>query len=141
MTKICKTDKNNLIDLFFKVSCPKSKTSRIIGATVKKGLSILAAAHSPAKLRPKNADIPLEGACEGSLACSTCHVILDKNLYPKTGNPSDKEYDLLDSAFNPTSRSRLGCQVIIDGNFKDKIIEIPKATKNFAVDGFFQKHH
>ncbi|KAG0459698.1 hypothetical protein HPP92_022826 [Vanilla planifolia] len=65
------------------------------------------------KLLMKN-DIELEGACEGSLACSTCHVIvMDVGYYNKLEDPTDEENDMLDLAFALTETSRLGCQVII----------------------------
>ncbi|KAI5168395.1 ferredoxin-2, mitochondrial [Pancytospora epiphaga] len=79
--------------------------------------------------------IPLEGACEGSLACSTCHVIVDKAIF----NPdevSDRENDLLDVAYGPKPTSRLGCQVVVSKKMKDRIFEIPRCTRNLAVDGY-----
>ncbi|KAI3802781.1 hypothetical protein L1987_30924 [Smallanthus sonchifolius] len=67
------------------------------------GMSMLEAAHQN--------DIELEGACEGSLACSTCHVILmDVEHYNKLEDPTDEENDMLDLAFGLTETSRLGCQ-------------------------------
>ncbi|KAJ0924625.1 putative biotin synthase, ABC-type xenobiotic transporter [Helianthus annuus] len=69
------------------------------------GMSMLEAAHQN--------DIELEGACEGSLACSTCHVIvMDVEHYNKLEEPTDEENDMLDLAFGLTETSRLGCQVI-----------------------------
>nr|CAD1827282.1 unnamed protein product [Ananas comosus var. bracteatus] len=69
------------------------------------GMSMLEAAHEN--------DIELEGACEGSLACSTCHVIvMDVGYYNKLEDPTDEENDMLDLAFGLTETSRLGCQVI-----------------------------
>ncbi|KAG8056867.1 hypothetical protein GUJ93_ZPchr0002g23746 [Zizania palustris] len=69
------------------------------------GMSMLEAAHEN--------DIELEGACEGSLACSTCHVIVtDVNYYNKLEDPVDEENDMLDLAFGLTETSRLGCQII-----------------------------
>ena len=56
-------------------------------------------------------DIDLEGACEGSIACSTCHVILSPEHYDLLPEPSDDENDMLDMAFGLTDTSRLGCQV------------------------------
>lgn len=85
--------------------------------------------------------IELEGACEGSLACSTCHVILDKKVYDSLDEPSDREYDLLDQAHMPTSTSRLGCQVKCDRRLENAIVKIPKATRNMAVDGYKPKPH
>ena len=55
-------------------------------------------------------DIDIEGACEGSLACSTCHVIVDTEWYDLLKEASEDEDDMLDLAFNLTQTSRLGCQ-------------------------------
>lgn len=97
------------------------------------GKSLLEVAHAN--------KIELEGACEGSLACSTCHVILDKKVFNKLEEPSDREYDLLDQAYKPTPFSRLGCQVRVDQRLNDAIIRIPKATRNMAIDGYKPKPH
>ena len=61
----------------------------------------------------KNYDLDLEGACEASLACSTCHVILPQNIYSELEDPVEEEEDLLDLAFGLTGTSRLGCQVFV----------------------------
>ncbi|XP_064861822.1 adrenodoxin-like, partial [Oncorhynchus nerka] len=53
------------------------------------------------------------GACEGTLACSTCHVILDQKGYDQLGPIIDEENDMLDLAFGLTDMSRLGCQVCL----------------------------
>ncbi|KAM0672145.1 adrenodoxin-like ferredoxin [Ordospora colligata] len=97
------------------------------------GDSVLETAH-------KNG-IELEGACEGSLACSTCHVILGESVYKKLKEPSDKEYDLIDQAFGSTRTSRLGCQVQISKDLEQTTFIIPRATRNMAVDGFKPKPH
>ena len=55
----------------------------------------------------------IEGACEGTLACSTCHVVLDPELYEELGEPDDEEQDMLDLAAGLTDTSRLGCQVLV----------------------------
>ena len=60
----------------------------------------------------KRYDVELEGACEASLACSTCHVILPQEVYDELPPASDEEEDLLDLAFGLTATSRLGCQVL-----------------------------
>lgn len=62
----------------------------------------------------KENDVELEGACEASLACSTCHVILPSEVYSKLPAAKDEEEDLLDLAFGLTGTSRLGCQVVVD---------------------------
>ncbi|KAL6134753.1 hypothetical protein ACLB2K_066981 [Fragaria x ananassa] len=91
------------------------------------GMSILEAAHEH--------DIKLEGACEGSCACSTCHVIVrDMEYYNKLEDPADEENDMLDLAFGLTETSRLGCQVIATPELDGICLELPAATRNFAVD-------
>ncbi|KAL5699233.1 Adrenodoxin-like protein 2 [Ranunculus cassubicifolius] len=98
------------------------------------GMSMLEAAHEN--------DIELEGACEGSLACSTCHVIvMDVNYYNKLEDPSDEENDMLDLAFGLTETSRLGCQVIAKPELDGIRLALPPATRNFAVDGHVPKPH
>ncbi|XP_062091210.1 uncharacterized protein LOC133797347 [Humulus lupulus] len=98
------------------------------------GMSMLEAAHQN--------DIELEGACEGSLACSTCHVIvMDMEYYNKLEEPTDEENDMLDLAFALTETSRLGCQVIAKPELDGVRLAIPAATRNFAVDGYVPKPH
>ncbi|CAA7054606.1 unnamed protein product [Microthlaspi erraticum] len=98
------------------------------------GMNILEAAHQN--------DIELEGACEASLACSTCHVIvMDTEYYNKLEEPTDEENDMLDLAFGLTETSRLGCQVIAKPELDGVRLAIPSATRNFAVDGFVPKPH
>lgn len=98
------------------------------------GMSMLEAAHEN--------DIELEGACEGSLACSTCHVIvMDMEYYNKLEDPTDEENDMLDLAFGLTETSRLGCQVIAKPELDGLRLALPSATRNFAVDGYVPKPH
>ncbi|KAK4525912.1 hypothetical protein GAYE_SCF56G6412 [Galdieria yellowstonensis] len=85
-------------------------------------------------------DIDLEGACEGSLACSTCHVYLDEQSYNKLPEPSDDENDMLDLAFGLTEYSRLGCQVVASPELDGMVITLPPATRNMMVDGHVSKH-
>ena len=58
---------------------------------------------------------PLEGACEGQMACSTCHVIIAAQDWPKLPPASEEEEDLLDLAPHVTRHSRLACQIWLDG--------------------------
>lgn len=76
-----------------------------------------------------------EGACEGSIACSTCHVILTPEFYDKLLEPSDDENDMLDMAFGLTDTSRLGCQVQLTKDLDGMIVTLPSATRNMFVDG------
>lgn len=90
------------------------------------GLSVLEIAHDN--------DIDLEGACEGSLACSTCHVIVDEADYARLEPASEEEEDMLDLAFGLTPTSRLGCQIIMRDNLNGLCCKLPAATRNMAVD-------
>ncbi|PPR02762.1 hypothetical protein CVT24_002265 [Panaeolus cyanescens] len=91
------------------------------------GDDILAIAHEY--------DIDLEGACEGSVACSTCHVILPESYYDLLPEPEDDENDMLDMAFGLTDTSRLGCQVIMTKELDGIECRLPSATRNMFVDG------
>ncbi|KAG0335004.1 hypothetical protein BG000_007873 [Podila horticola] len=75
-------------------------------------------------------DIDIEGACEASLACSTCHLILDEDYYGKLEEPTDEENDMLDLAFGLTDTSRLGCQVLMNKELDGIIAKIPSMTRN-----------
>jgi ferredoxin, 2Fe-2S len=98
----------------------KDGTEKIVDAPI--GLSILEIAHQN--------DIDLEGACEGSLACATCHVIVDEEFYHKLKSPSDAEEDMLDLAFGLTHTSRLGCQIIVSEELDGIRVRLPSATRN-----------
>ncbi|KAM0753105.1 ferredoxin [Meredithblackwellia eburnea MCA 4105] len=80
-------------------------------------------------------DLDIEAACEKSVACSTCHVILEPDVYDALEEPSDDENDMLDLAFGLTDTSRLGCQVKITKDMDGTTITLPSATRNLRVDG------
>ncbi|PNH12869.1 2Fe-2S ferredoxin [Tetrabaena socialis] len=87
-------------------------------------------------------EIDLEGACEGSLACSTCHLIFeDEDFYKKIAEPTEDEQDMLDLAFGLTDTSRLGCQVLACKELDGVRVRIPSASRNFYVDGHKPKPH
>lgn len=88
------------------------------------GLSILEIAHQN--------KIDLEGACEGSLACATCHVILDKKYYDMLDPAEEAEEDMLDLAFGLTHTSRLGCQIILTEEMDGIRVRLPSATRNIS---------
>ena len=90
------------------------------------GLSVLEIAH-------RN-HIDLEGACEGSLACSTCHVIVDPEWYKKLAEASEDEEDMLDLAFGLSHTSRLGCQIKMTEALDGLTVRLPAATRNMMVD-------
>lgn len=89
------------------------------------GTTVLEAAH--------NNDIDLEGACEGSLACSTCHVIVDKKYYDMLESPSEDEEDMLDLAFGLTPTSRLGCQITMTKELDGLTLVVPDETRNVSL--------
>jgi ferredoxin-2, mitochondrial len=77
----------------------------------------------------------LAGACEGSVACSTCHVILSPEHYDILPEPEDDENDMLDMAFGLSDTSRLGCQVRLTQKLDGMTATLPAATRNMFVDG------
>lgn len=72
-----------------------------------------------------NVDIDGFGACEGTLCCTTCHLIFKQDDYEKVGKPSDEELDMLDLAYGLTDTSRLGCQVILKKEFDPLEVQVP----------------
>jgi ferredoxin len=74
---------------------------------------------------------PLEGACEGVMACSTCHVIVDKADFEELPKASDEEEDLLDLAAHATRTSRLACQIILTEGMETLDVRIPAGSKNW----------
>jgi ferredoxin len=77
------------------------------------------------------ANQPLEGACEGVMACSTCHVIVDRFDFEKLPRASDEEEDLLDLAAHATRTSRLACQIILTKDMDTLDVRIPAGAKNW----------
>ncbi|KAL1664940.1 ferredoxin [Schizophyllum commune] len=115
-----------------KVHFKDSKGNLIKTVEAMEGDDILSIAHEY--------DIDLEGACEGSIACSTCHVILPEEYFDKLPEPSDDENDMLDMAFGLTDTSRLGCQVQLTKDLDGMTITLPAATRNMFVDGHKPSH-
>ena len=82
-------------------------------------------------------DLEMEGACGGSCACSTCHVIvLDDEYYNKMPEPEDDENDMLDLAFGLTETSRLGCQVTMTKELDGLRVRLPAMTRNLQASDF-----
>ena len=77
--------------------------------------------------------IDLEGACEGSLSCSTCHLIIAPEWYGKLPEVSDDEADMLDLASGLTRTSRLGCQVVMKTEWDGMEVRLPAAVRNMAL--------
>ena len=74
---------------------------------------------------------PLEGACEGVMACSTCHVIVDREDCDKLPPASEEEEDLLDLAAHAARTSRLACQIILTEDLQSLSVRIPSAATNW----------
>ena len=81
------------------------------------GLSVMEVAHLHG--------IALEGSCEGSLACATCHVIVDAAWFDKLNPASENEEDMLDMAFGVTATSRLGCQIRMSDELDGLTVTLP----------------
>ena len=75
-------------------------------------------------------DIDIEGACEGSLACSTCHIIVAPVDYGRLAGASADEEDMLDLAFGLTATSRLGCQIIMAEEIDGLTVSLPGVITN-----------
>ncbi|MBI4184677.1 MAG: 2Fe-2S iron-sulfur cluster binding domain-containing protein [Proteobacteria bacterium] len=103
---------------------PKTGERREVDAPL--GLSVLEIAHRHG--------VDIEGACEGSLACSTCHVIVEPRFFDRLSEPSEDEEDMLDLAFGLTPTSRLGCQIIMTDDLDGLTVTLPTATRNMLVE-------
>lgn len=74
---------------------------------------------------------PLEGACEGVMACSTCHVIVDAEDFAKLPPATEEEEDLLDLAAHATRTSRLACQIILTKDMESLSVRVPAEARNW----------
>jgi 2Fe-2S ferredoxin len=86
------------------------------------GLTVLEIAHRHG--------FDLEGACEGSMACSTCHVYADPSWFDKLGPVSEEEEDMLDLAFDVRETSRLGCQITMTKDLDGLVVTLPSTHCN-----------
>uniref|UniRef100_A0A3Q4HS72 Ferredoxin-2, mitochondrial n=1 Tax=Neolamprologus brichardi TaxID=32507 RepID=A0A3Q4HS72_NEOBR len=109
------------------------RSGQRIPVKAKVGDSVLYLAHKHG--------IDLEGACEASLACSTCHVYVSAAHFDKLQEPEEREDDMLDMAPMLQENSRLGCQIILTPELDGIEVTLPKVTRNFYVDGHVPKPH
>lgn len=113
------------------------RTGEVVEASAYRGENLLRLAQRH--------DVPLEGACEGVTACSTCHVILEDAFFERLEDDGDEageaEEDMLDQAFGLEPTSRLACQLVVDDRFDGIHITLPEATRNFYVDGHVPQPH
>ncbi len=90
------------------------------------GLSVLDIAHLHG--------IDIEGACEGCLACSTCHVVVDDEWSDALKEPTEEEEDMLDLAFGLTATSRLGCQIVMTDELDGLTVKLPDSVRNMLLE-------
>jgi len=109
------------------------KTGKRIAVRAKVGDNVLYLAHRHG--------IELEGACEASLACSTCHVYVHTDFLDSIVEATEKEEDLLDMAPGLKENSRLGCQIVLHKGLDGLELTLPSTTRNFYVDGHTPQAH
>ena len=100
----------------------EEKTGDLIEVKAVPGVSVLDVALEN--------NIDIEGACGGQMACSTCHVVVDKDLYDKLPTKVEEEDDMLDLAWGLTDTSRLCCQIKVTDLLEGKTFKVPKDTHN-----------
>ncbi len=76
------------------------------------------------------AGMPLEGTCEGQMACSTCHVIVAQQWFDKLSDASEEEEDMIDLAAGARRTSRLSCQIDLDDSLDGLTVHIPESSRN-----------
>ena len=91
-------------------------------ATGPEGSSLLLLAHS--------AGVDIEGACEGNMACSTCHVVVDEGFFAKLPQATEDEEEMLDLAKGLKRTSRLGCQVMGTRALDGMRLHVPRENRN-----------
>ena len=91
--------------------------------------------------RHTHPDVALEGACEASIACSTCHVVVAQDYFDKLEEATEDEDDMLDMAPGVTATSRLGCQIVLSKELDGLEVKLPEHTRNFYVDGHVPEPH
>ena len=78
-------------------------------------------------------NIQIEGACEGSLACSTCHVIVNEDWFDRIKPIKEEESDMLDLAYGLTRYSRLCCQILMSEDLDGLVVSLPLETHNLMI--------
>lgn len=107
-----------MIEVFF-LSADRAQRQPATGAA---GQSLLDVAHAAGQ--------PLEGTCEGQMACSTCHVIVEAEWADRLPAASEEEEDMLDLAAYATRHSRLACQITLSDVLNGLTVRIPPGAHN-----------
>ena len=105
-----------------RVSFVSADGSKVIEALAEPGTVLLDLAQAH--------DQPLEGTCEGQMACSTCHVIVDPADFPRLPRACEDEEDMLDLAAGVARTSRLACQITLDDSLDGMTVRIPGESRN-----------
>lgn len=95
-----------------------------VDATGEAGDSLLRVAQA--------AGMPLEGTCEGQMACSTCHVVIDKDWFDRLPEASEEEEDMLDLAAGVRRTSRLSCQIVLGEELDGLTVSIPAESHDMS---------
>lgn len=82
----------------------------------------------------QNVGMPLEGTCEGQMACSTCHVIVAPDWFDRLPPAVDDEEDMLDLAAGVTRTSRLSCQITLTADLDGLEVRIPEESRDMQRD-------
>nr|WP_137676206.1 2Fe-2S iron-sulfur cluster-binding protein [Parerythrobacter lutipelagi] len=106
-----------------KVSFVSEKGERI-AAEGEPGIALLEVAQS--------AGMPLEGTCEGQMACSTCHVIVSPEWFERLPEASEEEEDMLDLAAGVQRTSRLSCQIVLTEDLQGLEVSIPPESRDMS---------
>jgi ferredoxin len=96
-----------------------------VGAEFEEGDSLLEVAQA--------AGMPLEGTCEGQMACSTCHVIVRPEWFDSLPEASEDEEDMLDLAAEVEGTSRLSCQIVLTSAMDGLTVRIPGVSHDMQV--------
>ena len=78
----------------------------------------------------QSAGLDVEGACEGAMACSTCHVLVDESWTSRLPPASEAEDDMLDLTYGVSRTSRLACQILVTPALEGLTVSLPPATRN-----------
>ena len=82
----------------------------------------------------QRAGMPLEGTCEGQMACSTCHVWVEREWFARLPDASEDEEDMLDLAYGVRPTSRLSCQIVLNAALDGLTVTIPPESRDMSTD-------
>ena len=80
----------------------------------------------------QDAGMPLEGTCEGQMACSTCHVIVERDWFAALPDATEEEEDMLDLAYGVRPTSRLACQIVLEEELDGLTVAIPAEARDMS---------